>query len=159
MSSYRIFNLDSVNRLRTSKFVRCIAWLAPLDLKQLHFSTCRSSTLQCLFVVGKAIVPGGLFMIPRVPNRVQFRTFGISNPASRQLPLFGLYNSRVRDRLALGSDWWKNYCRRELREGSSFMELRVPKFLRDERRSYRASGETLHTLRCLVCSIGAVLSR
>jgi hypothetical protein len=38
------------------------------------------------------------------------------------------------------------------------MELYVPKFLRDERRSYRASGETLHTLRCLVCSIGALLN-
>lgn len=31
MSSYRICTLDSVNRLRTSKFVRYIAWLTQLD--------------------------------------------------------------------------------------------------------------------------------
>jgi hypothetical protein len=101
VSSYRFFTLDGVNRPQTSKFVRYIAWLTQLDLKQLHFSTCRSSALQCRLVVGEAIVPSGLFMIAPVPNRDQFRMYGISNLASRQLPLFRLDNSRVRDPIAL----------------------------------------------------------
>jgi hypothetical protein len=53
------------------------------------------------FVMGETIMPGRLFMIPPVPNRVQFRIYEISNLTSRQLPLFRLYNSRVVDLNAL----------------------------------------------------------